>query len=604
VSFLAPFWLVLGAAAAVPLVLHLMRRHIDKRLDFPAVRYLVRAERENVRQLRMRNLVLMLLRTLAILFVALAAARPIAGLFGAGHAPTAVAIVLDNSMSTGVIVDGAPLLRRLERAARDVVDGAASTDRLWLVTADGRVTGGSRAALRDAIDRTEVYGGSGDLPAAVTRAAGLTRASGMTARAVVTVTDGQATAWGEPISLADLHAVLYAPAMAPPPNRSVALAEARPVRWTPRGAVLVRAEGADSVTYRVTLGGRTLARGLLRGDEEATIRAEPPERGWVAGKVELSPDELRADDERWFAVWVGPAPRVQALSGAGPFAQSALEALVQSDRATAGTEIVVAPADLADRLPALLIAPADPVRLGAANRVLERLGVPWRFQPPRHDQTVAHGEGLDGTSVSLRYPLRAEPGATGDTLATAAGDAWIVAGNRYVIVGSPLDPQATNLPIRAQFVPWLSDMLALRLAPDASALIAATPGQAIRLPAGTDGYEDENGDLVTAESVTHAPGHPGVWFLRRGATRVGALVVNAAPPESRLARLPAADLANQIDSKHFVATSDQGRLARLAFAAGSRRPLQPILLLLALLCLIGEMVVVRRTERPLRHAVA
>ena len=54
-----------------------------------------------------------------------------------------------------------------------------------------------------------------------------------------------------------------------------------------------------------------------------------------------------------------------------------------------GNEIAFAPADEATKLPALLIAPSDPVKLGAANRALERLGVPWRFGAAAHGESVA-----------------------------------------------------------------------------------------------------------------------------------------------------------------------------------------------------------------------
>ena len=115
----------------------------------------------------------MLLRAMAIFLLATAAARPIGALLGAGHVPTALAIVVDNSLSTGVIIGGSPLLDRLKRAARGAVDGAGGSDQVWLVTADGAVTGGARAAVADAIDRMEPMAGRGDLPAAITRGAGL-----------------------------------------------------------------------------------------------------------------------------------------------------------------------------------------------------------------------------------------------------------------------------------------------------------------------------------------------------------------------------------------------------------------------------------------------
>jgi hypothetical protein len=179
VNFLAPIWLGLIAAVAVPLFLHLLRRRIDIRREFPAARYLLRAEKENVRRLKLRNMLLMLLRTLALLFLALAAARPIAALLGSGHVPTALVVVVDNTMSTGAIVDGSPLLSRLKAVARSVVGGAESNDQTWLVTADRAVTGGARNVVIDAIDRIEPLGGRGDLTGAITHAAGIALAAGL-----------------------------------------------------------------------------------------------------------------------------------------------------------------------------------------------------------------------------------------------------------------------------------------------------------------------------------------------------------------------------------------------------------------------------------------
>src|SRR5258705_7301858 len=104
-SFLAPWFLLLGGAALVPLLIHLLRRRIGLTVEFPAARYLARAERDHSRTLRMRNLLLMLLRVLAVLLLATAAARPVARLAGAGHAPTAIAIVVDNSINTSIVED-------------------------------------------------------------------------------------------------------------------------------------------------------------------------------------------------------------------------------------------------------------------------------------------------------------------------------------------------------------------------------------------------------------------------------------------------------------------------------------------------------------------
>lgn len=595
-SFLAPVWLFLGAAVAVPLVLHLMRRRIETRREFPAARYLLRAEKENVRRLKLRNLLLMLLRTLALLFLALAAARPIAALLGSGHVPTAVAIVVDNSLSASAIVDGAPVLARLKTAARMAAQGSASSDQLWLVTADGAVTGGAQGAVVEAIDRLEALGGRGDLASALTRAAGLVQAADLGASTVLVLTDGQASQWPGDVSLGDARLVAFVPLGAVPANRSVTLAEPRPPRWSPRGSVMVGAWGADSVTYRVTLGDRTVARGLLRGNDEQVVRMEPAERGWVAGAVELAPDELRGDDVRYFAAWVGEAPRVRVHAMAGVFAREAVDALVQSGLVARGEGIEVAPADQVERLPALVLAPDDPVRAGAANRALERLGVPWRFGDLRRDETVARGPEVEGVAVRWRYALRpAAGGESADTLARASNEPWVVAGPGYVLLGSPLAAEATTLPIKAGFLPWLSGVLTQRLTSEGAGLVAATPGALVRLPAGATAMERDSA-LVETGATMIAPTRSGVYFLRRGEMRVGALVVNPEREESRLDRLGAAELRTRLRAGEVSVTSDAGEMTRRAYDASSRRPLQAILLVLALACLVAEMVIVRRAE--------
>lgn len=596
-SFLAPIWLVLTAAVAVPLFLHLLRRRIDIRREFPAARYLLRAEKENVRRLKLRNLLLMLLRTLTLLFLALAAARPIGALLGSGHVPTALAVVVDNTMSSGAIVDGNPLLARLKAAARTLVEAATGSDQAWVVTADGTVSGGARGAVLEAIDRIEPLGGRADLAGAVTQAAGLVLAAGLPASTVIVLTDGQASQWPGDLSLGRVRVVAYAPSGAAPFNRAVTMAEPRPSRWSPKGTLVVGASGADSVTFRVTLGGRTVARGLLRGNDEQVVRLEPGERGWLAGTVDLAPDELRGDDERHFAVWVGDAPAVSVLPGAGPFVREAVDALVQSTLVTRGSVTEVGAADEASRLPALLIAPSDPVRLGAANRNLERLGIPWRLGDVRRDETVARGADLDGTPVRLRYPLRAATGgtSTADTLATASGEPWIVAGPDYVLMASPLSAEATALPIRAAFLPWLSNVLSQRLTREGANLMRADPGAPVRLPPGVTSFEGDSVTVAVSAQST-APARAGVFYLRRGEERVGALVVNPEREESRLDRLSRTELRSRLRAGDVVVTGDPSELARHAFDPSAQRPLQALLLLLALACLVAEMVVVRRAE--------
>jgi len=622
-SLLAPLYLFLGAAAIVPLLIHLLRRRIGTRVDFPAARYLARAEQEHSRSLRLRNILLMLLRVAIIVFVATAAARPVARWAGAGHGPTALAIVLDNSLSTSAVVDGRPLIEQFRSAAREVLGQATASDRLWLVTADGRLRGGSASSLREELDRVEPLNGGGDMRAALARAAIVVRSAGLDSRQIALLTDGQRTAWSQSIDVGDVQVLTSLARGTPPPNRAVIAAMPRPERWTPRGAVVARLLSKDSTTYRITLAGRSLARGTAGPNDEIVIHAAPPERGWVAGTVELEPDELPGDNVRHFAVWIGAAPGVALSAAAGPFLRSGIDVLKSAGRITDGRDIAIVPADELSSLPALIVAPSDPVRIGAANRALERAGVPWRFGAggPRHEEstvsaapgvaastrtsTATGGEGADSArgsaftdvSATLRYELVSQPGVEADTLARVGREPWIVAGPRYVIVASPIDPAATTFPVRAAFVPWVAEMLTERLVGEPGGVVEAVPGRQLPRPRWADAIESASGVRAVLGDDLQVPPQAGAYFLDRAGRRVGALVANPDPAESMLERFGPDDLTRRITAQRVLNASDRAQFTRMAFRAAARRSVLEPLLAIALTLLLLEAVLVRVGHR-------
>jgi hypothetical protein len=526
---------------------------------------------------------------------------------GVGHGATAVAVVLDNSLSTTAVVGGAPVFERLLGAARALLLASTPNDRVWLVTADGRLRTGTREAMLADLAQVRPIEGAGDLPLALGRAAAAVKDAALPARVVAVASDGQRSAWTGAARIAGPLA-LYQPGGDPPANRAVLDVTAEPARLTPRGAIIARIDAADSVGYRVVLGERTIARGTAGRGEPVMLRVAPPERGWQAGRVELEPDDFRADDVRHFAVWIGAAPSVTSDPSAGTFVATALSALVADGRASVGSPpgVRIASADVATALPALLVPPANPVHLGAANRALARLGVSWRLGALEKSPVIARSGRLDGVSVNARYRLVREGVALSDTLGTAGGEPWVVAGPGYVLVASRLDPSATNLPVRAVFVPWLADLLSTRLgapAGDLGAPVATLPGAPLSLPAGADALESPAGvrRSVTGDRV-NAPEERGVWFILRGGRRIGAIVVNAPPQESALARWPADALAARLAGRAGHASGTADAWVRDAFAAGTRQPAVTPLLLLALLLLTAEAIAVRTS--PLRSTAA
>src|SRR5206468_9069117 len=97
-------------------------------------------------------------------------------------------------------------------------------------------------------------------------------------------------------------------------------------------------------------------------------------------------------------------PGVALSAAAGPFLRSGVDVLKSAGRVTDGRDIAIVPADELLSLPALVIAPSDPVRIGAANRALERAGVPWRFGaggPRREESTVVAASAFTESTRTL-----------------------------------------------------------------------------------------------------------------------------------------------------------------------------------------------------------
>lgn len=597
-SFLAPWALLLAAAVGVPLVLHLLRRRSGETLDFPAVRYLLRMEREHAREVRLKNLLLMVLRIGIVVALALAAARPVGWLPGVGHAPSAVAIVLDNSLSSAAAGAEGQMLARLVAATRGIVEGSSSGDRLWLITMDGAVVGGDKGTLLAALSGVRPLDGAGDAGVAVRRATALIKESGVPSRRVMVLADAQRTSWAGVAASADADApiTVIAPGGTVGINRAVIAVATEPQHWDPRGTVRATVAGSDSASWRVVLDGRTLARGTAQPGATVLARVQPPARGWVAGTIELAPDELRGDDVRHFAAHVGEPPAVNADPASGPFLRGAVEALVQGGRARRGDGVLLASAERA-RTSALLFAPADPVRVPDANRALERAGIPWRFGARRDGPAPLRGAGVDGAVAKSWHVLQAAGDITrADTIARVGGAPWAVAGEGYVLVASAAVADATDLPVKASFVPWLDGLLAQRLTSGTAGVIESAPGRPVRVPALADALlaPDGTSTPVSPGSLREAPWAAGVHFWTRGGARVGALVVNAEASESDLARFDADSLAAQLGAT--TAGADPGAASRAAFAAGGARALARTFLLLALLLLVAETLVARRGQ--------
>lgn len=594
IGFLQPLALLGLAAAAIPPLLHLLGRRLPPTVVFPAVRYLVATEREHSRRLRLRNLLLMVLRTAVIALLVLAAARPVVRVgVGTAHPPTALALIVDNSLSSGAVVGGRRMLDLIAEQARRVLDRATPDDRVWLVLADGLPRQVSVPEARSVVDSLTPWAVRLDLgQAARTAALAIgSAAAELDAGEIVLLSDLQASAFdaGDPLSTR----VLAWRAPSPPENRGVDSAASQPRLWSPGGAVVASIGGAAAtpVAVRLVLDGRDVARAIAGPGDRVVLDARAPRRGWLAAAVALDPDELRADDVWWVGVRaVDPAP-VRLAGRLGPFVPEAIAVLAAGGRVSAGDAVT-----LSDRLApgaTVLVPPADPALLGGVNRALAARGVAWRFERLIEGEWLVGDEAgaAAGAAVYRRYELR----GAGAVVARAGGEPWLVRDGDVVIVGSRMEEAWTNLPVTAGFVPFV-DFLVNRVAAQQAWIVRATPGGVVALPDAVDAVVVD-GVAAPAPSDRRfpAPLEPGVAFLLAGPDTVGALEVNHDRRESRLEQADRRTLRAALGPA--VQLVDTEALDRELFQGARRAGLSGLLLAAALVAALAELAMATMGSR-------
>ena len=576
-TFLHPVALVGLAAAAIPALLHLLERRVPPEAEFPPLRYLSEAERQSARRLKLRHLLLLILRTAVIVLIVLAAARPLFPTQASGgslHEPTALAVILDNSASSGLVVDGRPVLDRLKAVARGSLARAAASDRLWLVLADGVARAGTPDALVATVDSAGVSARRLDLTAAVRVAARLVDAEPLPARELHVVSDLQRTALGPGRAGVPrgVRVLALAPPSQAPANRGVGA-----VRVTDGAATVGivgtpgEGEGAAPVTLRIR--GREVGRALAAPGSTATITLPPLGAGWWVGEAALDADELRADDRRLLVWRVAPPARVvaPASTGGGPFVAAALAVLEDGQRVRPGNEVAIGDRSEAGTLVSIVIPPAEPALIGQANRALAARGGRWRFASEGTPGPIAGPvvPAIVGLQVARRYRIEpvaggggGEPrtGSDSSVLATVNGEPWLVRDGSVLLLGSRLDTAWTSLPAAPAFVPFV-DALVNRLA----------RGEA---------------------PISEVEGSPGVEFRTRGADTIGAIVSGLDPRESDLTPASPALVRDVLGADVLEGTA----FAAARFAGAGRRDGSGLLLMLALLVALAELGVATRTR--------
>jgi hypothetical protein len=400
----------LGAAAlTLPVLVHWLTRPRPVKLPFSTLRFVRESIEQRRARQRLRDFLVLALRTAAVALLAFAIARPLIGdrastaTGGAGDVARVVIVDVSQSMAAGS--SGIEAFERARSKAAEYLEyqpglranlifAGASAQPVF----DGLST--NLQALRDDLQRARV------VPQRLSVQAALNLASELLAtapavegsrREVVIVSDMQRTNWAGPdFSVLPADTIVQVESMAPrEPLANLAIRRSGVVGAASQGkAARVEIEVANfspaarPVACEVALGeaayrleGNCPAQSTVTLSQEVTIAAE----GWQAGHARLLDidDALAADNQRAFVVEVKPPATYALVTRQSPtalnssfFLERALAPLAKREHAEAARVVRIEPAQLDEQS----LAGAQPIVLDhpgklspEATRLLARL---------------------------------------------------------------------------------------------------------------------------------------------------------------------------------------------------------------------------------------
>ncbi len=205
-SFLSAAFLLALPLAAVPVVLHLLKKRQQEVISWGAMEFLTDAASEGRRFDRIEEWLLLALRTLAVLALVFALAQPLVRPWAGGSAVgREIVLVLDDSLSTDRQAAGGTLFEAIRQRALDVIDEQTDSESVrvmlaaegprWLTDEAIQTTPAGKRELRRAIESCEPTGGAANLLGCLRVAASYESGDEGLDRSILVFADNQAHGW-------------------------------------------------------------------------------------------------------------------------------------------------------------------------------------------------------------------------------------------------------------------------------------------------------------------------------------------------------------------------------------------------------------------------
>lgn len=341
-------WMLWGALGAlIPLLVHLFDRRRPRPHPFPPMAFVLRSQKRTASRLKLKRLLLYLLRTLMLLAIPIALARPElrrdAEAATVAKGPAATAVVLDASLSMRWGRDSS-LFERGRDEARDALKDLQADEPSTVLVCTSTPTappplGFDRARLRALIDEAKPTYGTADLSRCMDMAARALEENPTPGKRLVLISDMTASAFrleAPPPTVKDPTGKLIRPEVVLRdvvsgqdvlPNHALVDLKIEPaLQAGPRAfqfTFTVKNYGPEplkDLESAVREGETTLAKGFVdvpaNGTAQKTLTVRFAQGGTAQGSVTLAPDELPEDDRRAFVLPVPRALKALVVNGA------------------------------------------------------------------------------------------------------------------------------------------------------------------------------------------------------------------------------------------------------------------------------------------------
>jgi Aerotolerance regulator N-terminal/von Willebrand factor type A domain len=158
-NFLNPLILFGLAAASIPVLIHLLNLKRQKKQDFSTLKFLKEIEKSKIRSLKLKQILLLILRTLLIICIVLAFARPVVetSLPGfASYESSNTIIIIDNSFSMEVSDSQGERFRNAKQRAKEILSNLSREDKVLILPSGQVMFSSNKDYLKEQISSVKV----------------------------------------------------------------------------------------------------------------------------------------------------------------------------------------------------------------------------------------------------------------------------------------------------------------------------------------------------------------------------------------------------------------------------------------------------------------